>query len=174
MAGWSKRMRAFVGLVKAQPLVLMEMNWQVPLEDAGLLNDIRKLEKMVDILVQQRSDSAQATIASAAQIYKTSLVWVVANTLALVVFALGISSWVMRRLERQLGGEPAYAKSMASRIAKIRLLMNIALQSNDQESPLYSLHKKQTQRAQTISEIAGSSKRVAYALREISMGNLDL
>lgn len=174
IAGWSKRMRAFVVLVKAQPLVLMEMNWQVPLEDAGLLNDTRKLEKIVDALVQQRSDSAQATIASAAQIYKTSLIWVVVITLVLVVFALGISGWVTRRLERQLGGEPAYAKSIASRIAKGELSMDIALQRNDQESLLYSLHEMQTQLAQTISEIAGSSKLVANASREISMGNLDL
>ena len=174
MAGWSKRMRAFVVLIKAQPLVLMEMNWQVPLEDAGLLNDTRKLEKMVDALVQQRSDSAKATIASAAQIYTTSLIWVVVITLALVVFALGISSWVTRRLERQLGGEPAYAKSIASRIAKGELSVNIALPRNDRESLLYSLHEMQTQLAQTISEIAGSSKLVANASREISMGNLDL
>ena len=178
MAGWSKRMRAFLVLVKAQPLVLMEMNWQVPWQDAGLLNDTRKLEKIVDVLVQQRGGSAQATIASPAQIYKTSLIWVVAITLALVVFALGISGWVMRRLERQLGGEPAYAKSIASRIAshiaKGELPMVIAPQRNDQESLLYSLSEMQTQLAQTISEIAGSSKLVTNASREISMGNLDL
>lgn len=174
MTGWSQRMRAFVDLVKAQPLVLVEMNWKVPLEDAGLLNDTRKLEKIVDTLVQQRSDSSKATIASAAQIYRTSLILVVLITLALVAFALGISGWVTRRLERQLGGEPAYAKSIASRIAKGELSMDIALKRNDKESLLFSLHEMQTQLAQTISEIAGSSKLVANASREISMGNLDL
>lgn len=76
MAGWSKRMRAFVVWVKAQPVVLLEMNWQVPLEDAGPLNNTRKLEKIGEALVQQRSDSAKATITSAAQICKTSLIWV--------------------------------------------------------------------------------------------------
>ena len=174
IAGWSKRMRAFVVLVKAQPLELMEMNWEVPLEDAGLLNDTRKLEKIVDALVQQRGDSAQATIASAAQIYKTSLIWVVVITLVLVVFALGISGWVTRRLERQLGGEPAYAKSIASRIAHGELSMQIKLEKDDQSSLLHSLSEMQAQLAQTISEIAGSSKLVANASREISMGNLDL
>lgn len=174
MAGWAKRMRAFVILVKAQPLAFIEMNWQVPLEDAGLLNDTRKLEKIVDALIQQRSVSAQATIASAAQIYKTSLIWVVAITLALVVFALGVSGWVTRRLERQLGGEPAYAKAIASRIAQGELSMDIALKRNDRESLLYSLCEMQTQLAQTISEIAGSSKLLANASREISLGNLDL
>ena len=174
IAGWSKRMRAFVVLVKAQPLVLMEMNWLVPLEDAGLLNDTRKLEKIVDALVQQRSHSAQAMIASAAQIYKTSLIWVVLITLVLVVFALGISGWVTRHLERQLGGEPAYAKFIASRIAKGELSMDIVLKRDDRESLLYSLHAMQTQLAQTISEISGSAKLVANASHEISMGNLDL
>jgi methyl-accepting chemotaxis protein len=174
MAGWAKRMRSFVELIKKQPLELMEMNWEVPLEDAGLLNDTRKLEKVVDALVQQRSDSAQATMAAAAQIYKTSLIWVVVITGILVVCALGISGWVTRRLARQLGGEPAYAKSIASRISQGELSMQIELQPDDRESLLYSLHEMQIQLAHTISDIAGSSKLVANASREISMGNLDL
>ena len=173
-AGWAKRMRSFVGLIKKQPLELLEMNWEVPLEDAGLLNDTRKLEKVVDALVLQRSVSAKATIADAAHIYTTSLIWVVVITVALVGFTLGMSAWVTRRLARQLGGEPAYAKSIASRIANGELSMDIALKKDDQESLLHSLQDMQTQLAQTISEIASSSKQVANASREISMGNLDL
>lgn len=174
MAGWSKRMRGFVALIKAQPLELMEMNWQVPLEDAGLLNETRKLEKIVDALVLQRSQSAQATIADAAQIYQTSLVWVIAITLALLVLVVVASGWLTRSLNRQLGGEPAYAKSIASRIAHGELSMQIKLDKDDRESLLYSLHEMQYQLAQTIGEIASSSKLVASTSSEISMGNLDL
>ena len=174
MAGWTKRVRGFVTMVKAQPLELLEMSWEVPLEDAGLLNDTRKLEKIVDALVLQRSQSAEATISHAASIYKTSVVWVLGITLALIVLSLGISAWVMRRLTRQLGGEPAFAKSIASRIAHGDLSMDIRLEANDTESLLYSLREMQRQLADTMGEIAESSKMVANASREISMGNLDL
>ena len=174
MEGWTKRVRGFVAMVKAQPLELLEMSWEVPLEDAGLLNDTRKLEKIVDALVLQRGQSAEATIERAASIYKTSVVWVLVITLALIVLSLGISAWVMGRLTRQLGGEPAYAKSIASRIAHGDLSMQIRLEDNDTESLLHSLRDMQSQLADTMGEIAESSKLVANASREISMGNLDL
>ena len=174
MTGWTKRVRGFVVMVKAQPLELLEMSWEVPLEDAGLLNDTRKLEKIVDELVKLRGESAQATIANASSIYQTSVVWVLGITFMLVVLSFGISTWVTRRLTRQLGGEPAYAKSIASRIAHGDLSMQIQLEENDTESLLYSLQDMQRQLAQTMGEIAQSSKLVANASREISMGNLDL
>jgi len=174
VAKWSKRLREYVALVKAQPLDLMQMSPDVPSEDAGLLNETRKLEKIVDALVLNRRASAQATIAHAAQIYKASVVWVLGITLALIALSLGISAWVMRRLTRQLGGEPAFAKSIASRIAHGDLSMKIRLEANDTESLLYSLREMQRQLADTMGEIAESSKMVANASREISMGNLDL
>jgi methyl-accepting chemotaxis protein len=174
MSSWAKRVRGFVVMVKAQPLELLEMSWEVPLEDAGLLNDTRKLEKIVDELVKLRGESAQATIAEASSIYQTSVVWVLGITAMLVALSFGISAWVTARLTRQLGGEPAYAKSIASRIARGDLSMQIRLEDNDTESLLYSLRDMQRQLAQTMGEIAESSKLVANASREISMGNLDL
>ena len=173
-AAWAGRLRQFVTMVQAQPLAQLEMSWEVPLADAGLLNDTRKLEKLVDELVELRSQSAQATIRSAAQIYKTSVAWVAGITLGLVVLAVFIGGWVVRRLTRQLGGEPLYAKSIAHRIAGGDLTMQIKLAPDDTESLLYALGEMQQQLAQTMSEIAGSSSMVANASREISLGNLDL
>ena len=174
LGGWFKRMRGFVEMIKAQPLELLEMNWEVPLEDAGLLNDTRKLEKIVDALVKQRSESAQTTITQASSIYRTSLIMVTLSTGALVLLALGMGGWATRRIARQLGGEPAYAKEIATRIAEGELSMQIKLKPEDSDSLLYSLREMKERLAKTISEIAGSSKLVANASREISMGNLDL
>ena len=88
--------------------------------------------------------------------------------------SLGVGSWVTRRLQRQLGGEPAYAKSIASRIARGDLTMQIRLDPDDSESLLHSLREMQNQLAQTMGQIASSSTLVANASREISMGNQDL
>jgi methyl-accepting chemotaxis protein len=174
MANWTKRQRAYITLVKEQPLDLMQMSTDVPTEDARLLNDTRKLEKIVDALVEQRSKSAEATIVHAAQIYQSSQTWVISIMVLLFVLSLAISGWVTRRLLRQLGGEPAYAKSIASRIAQGDLSMHIRLEPKDTESLLYSLRDMQGKLADTLREIADSSKQVANASREISMGNLDL
>ncbi|WP_310342245.1 methyl-accepting chemotaxis protein [Rhodoferax saidenbachensis] len=174
MASWTKRQRAYIALVKEQPVDLMQMSPDVPTEDARLLNDTRKLEKIVDLLVEQRSKSAEATIVHAGQIYQSSQTWVVGIMVLLFVLSLAISGWVTRRLVRQLGGEPAYAKSIASRIAQGDLSMHIAVDPKDTESLLYSLRDMQGKLADTMREIASSSKQVANASREISMGNLDL
>ncbi|MDT8990812.1 methyl-accepting chemotaxis protein [Curvibacter sp. APW13] len=171
---WTKRVRAFVDMVKAQPLELLEMSWEVPLEDAGLLNDTKKLEKLVDALVAQRSESAQATIAQAQDIYTGALVWVGGLTVVLIGVSVVVGGWVTRRLIRQLGGEPGYAKEIASRIAHGELSLRIDLDPKDTESLLHSLHEMQQQLAQTMRDIANSSSQVANASREISMGNLDL
>ena len=174
IAKWTKRLREYVKLVKEQPMSFMEMSPDVSMEDAGLANETRKVELIVDSVVQKRGESAQATMQKAGQIYSTSLVWVVAITAILIALSLAISAWVTVRLTRQLGGEPAYAKSIASRIAHGDLTMHIKLGPNDKESLLYSLHDMQTRLAETMGEIADSSAQVANASREISMGNLDL
>jgi len=174
MGNWAKRQRAYIALVKEQPLDLMQMSTDVPTEDARLLNDTRKLEKIVDTLVEQRAKSAEATIAQAGQIYRSSQMWVVGIMVALLIASLVISAWVAGRLSRQLGGEPAYAKSIASRIASGDLSMQIELGPKDNESLLYSLRDMQMKLSDTMRDIADSSKQVANASREISMGNLDL
>lgn len=174
LAGWTKRLRAYITLVKEQPLDLMQMSTDVPTADARLVNDTRKIEKIVDAMVAKRSESAQNTMQGAALIYKSSQTWVVGIMVALGVLSLLISGVVTRRLVRQLGGEPAYAKSIASRIAQGDLSLHIALDPKDTDSLLYSLRDMQIRLADTMREIADSSKQVANASREISMGNLDL
>ena len=56
---WSGHLRDFVTLVKAQPLDLSQMNWQVGTQDVSLLVETGKLEKLVDELVAQRGTAAQ-------------------------------------------------------------------------------------------------------------------
>ena len=171
---WTQRQRAYVALVKEQPLDLMQMSPDVASDDARLQNDTHKIEKIVDTLVAQRADSAQDTMAQAAGIYQSSQRWVVGTMVGLLLLSLVISSWVTQRLTRQLGGEPDYAKTIASAIAQGDLSMQIHLAPKDTDSLLYSLRDMQSRLADTVREIAGSSKQVANASREISMGNLDL
>ena len=174
VAIWSGHLRDFVTLVKAQPLDLSQMNWQVGTQDVSLLVETGKLEKLVDELVAQRGTAAKATIDASGFIYHSSFVMIAVMTLGLIVLAFGISEWVVRRLARQLGGEPAYAKEIASRIAAGDLTNRIALIRNDRSSMLYALHDMQGGLATTVSDIAASADAIATASGEISMGNQDL
>ncbi|MFX1736587.1 methyl-accepting chemotaxis protein [Paraburkholderia sp. A1RI_3L] len=171
---WSGHLHDFVTLVKAQPLDLSQMNWQVGTQDVSLLVETGKLEKLVDELVAQRGTAAKATIKASAFIFHSSFVMIAAMTVGLIVLAFLVSEWVVRRLARQLGGEPAYAKEIAARIAAGELGYPVKVERRDSSSVLFALRDMQKGLASTVSEIAASAEAIAAASSEISMGNLDL
>jgi methyl-accepting chemotaxis protein len=117
---------------------------------------------------------AKETMSASSFIYRSSFVMMAVMTIGLIVVAFIISEWVVRRLTRQLGGEPAYAKDIASNIAAGDLSNRIALGRNDRSSVLYALAEMQTGLASTVGEIAASAEAIASAAGEISMGNADL
>lgn len=171
---WSGHLRDFVTLVKAQPLDLSQMNWQVGTQDVSLLVETEKLEKLVDQLVAQRGAAAKATIAASAFIYKSSFVMIAVATVALFVLAFVVSEWVVRRIARQLGGEPAHAKAIAARIASGDLAQPVAVHARDASSMLGALRDMQNGLSATVAEIAASAEAIAAASGQISTGNLDL
>ena len=172
LAKWSKRLREYVKFVKEQPLSYLEMDVGVSLEDAGLLNETRKVEKIVDTLVAQRGQSALATLQQTGEIYKTSVVWVIGIVLLLVVMSIAVGSWVIVRLLRQLGGEPAYAKSIANRIADGDLTMEITLAQNDTQSLLYSLHEMQHRLAERTEQLRQKTNAINAMLQNMPQGVL--
>jgi methyl-accepting chemotaxis protein len=174
VAAWSERERAFVTLVKAQSLDLQQMGWQVGIADVSLMVDTAKLEKLVDELVERRGAAAKKTIDAAAFIYHASFVMVAVLTAGLIVLALVVSEWVVRRLSKQLGGEPVYAKEIASRIAAGDLSGRIEIGRRDNASMLFALSGMQSGLSATVGEIAASAEAIASASGEISQGNVDL
>ncbi|MBU6489678.1 MAG: MCP four helix bundle domain-containing protein [Burkholderiales bacterium] len=174
VGAWAGHLRDFVTLVKAQSLDLSQMNWQVGMQDVSLLVETGKLEKQVDALVARRGTEAKATIEKSAFIFKSSFVMMAAMTGALMIVAFFVSEAVVRRLTRQLGGEPVYAKEIASHIAAGDLSNRIALGRKDDASMLYALSEMQTGLAATVGEITASAEAISSAAGEISMGNLDL
>ncbi|KVN29228.1 chemotaxis protein [Burkholderia pyrrocinia] len=171
---WSGHLRDFVTLVRAQPLDLSQMNWQVGTQDVSLLVETGKLEKLVAELVKTRGAKSKATLDASATIFSSSFAMIAASTVALIVLAFVIAERVVRRLVAQLGGEPAYAKAIAADIASGDLTRPIALGRHDHDSMVRALSDMQAGLASTVREIAVSSEAIASASGEISMGNLDL
>ncbi|MDN7717960.1 methyl-accepting chemotaxis protein [Burkholderia gladioli] len=174
VAGWSAHLRDFVALIKQQPLDLSQMNWQVGTQDVGLLVETGKLEKQVDALVASRGEAARQTRDASTARFHASLAMIAVMTAALIVLAILIASWVVRRIGAQLGGEPATAKTIAAGIASGDLTQPVRLARRDRGSVLYALDEMQRQLAGTVREIAASAEAIASASGEISTGNLDL
>ncbi|QJP74093.1 methyl-accepting chemotaxis protein [Burkholderia glumae] len=174
VAGWSGHLRDFVTLVKQQPLDLSQMNWQVGTQDVSLLVETGRLEKQVDALVAACGEAAKATRDASTARFHASFLMIAAMTAALIVVAILIAGWVVRRLGVQLGGEPATAKTIAAGIARGDLSHHVTLSKHDRGSVLYALDDMQRQLASTVREIAASAEAIASASGEISTGNLDL
>ena len=171
---WAADLEKFVKLVQAQSLDLSQMNWQVGMQDVSLLVETGKLEKTIDALVQQCGIGAKETISASDAVYRSSFVMIAAMTLALIALAFIISEVVVRRLTSQLGGEPGYAKAIASHIAAGNLSGQIKLRRNDNSSMLAALRDMQGSLSGIVGEIATSAETISLAAGEISMGNLDL
>jgi len=174
VSAWADHLHVFVTLVKAQSLDLSTMNWQVGMQDVSLMVETSQLEKIVDNLVGRRATAAKATIETVAFIYHSSFVILLAMTLGLIVVAVAVSEWVVRRVGSQLGGEPAYAKEIARRIAAGDLSTSVTLSKSDRSSMLHALSDMQAGLSATLSGIASSAQAIASASGEISSGNIDL
>ena len=81
---------------------------------------------------------------------------------------------ITRGLIGQLGGEPAYATSVARRIAAGDLAVAVQTLSNDDRSLLSAMKTMQDSLATVVSNVRQGSESVATASAQIAQGNQDL
>ena len=102
-------------------------------------------------------------------------VWQAALLLAVIgIFLSGIVFVIIRSIERSIGGEPEYAKTIATGISQGDLTTQIRMQPGDKTSMLHAMHFMQQQLATTVTTIQTSTSTISHASSEIAAGNLDL
>ncbi|MGF6708749.1 methyl-accepting chemotaxis protein [Pseudomonas frederiksbergensis] len=85
-----------------------------------------------------------------------------------VVIGLGLAIWITRSLTRQLGGEPAYAAEVLSRVAAGDLDVTIPLRANDTGSMLAAMKGMVEKLSQIIGEVRGAANALSGASEEVS------
>ncbi|MFT5591584.1 MAG: methyl-accepting chemotaxis protein [Bradyrhizobium sp.] len=93
--------------------------------------------------------------------------------LGVLLAALG-GILLIRRVYRQLGGEPEYAAQIVRSIADGDLTTTVDTRANDQHSLLFAMHQMQQNLSNTVSTIRQSTDTIATASGQIATGNLDL
>jgi methyl-accepting chemotaxis protein len=92
-----------------------------------------------------------------------------------VILALGVTSFfVVRTIWQQLGGEPEYAREIASAVASGDLAMHIDVGPGDDSSLLAALKEMQVRLSTLVSGIKTSAEAIKTGSVEISSGNADL
>jgi methyl-accepting chemotaxis protein len=92
-----------------------------------------------------------------------------------VVLTLGaLALAILRGLRRQLGGEPAYAKAVAARIAGGDLGGEVRVRAGDHASVLWAMKTMRDDLRTVVAEVVGGARAVAGASARIALGNQDL
>ena len=89
----------------------------------------------------------------------------------LVSLVIGV---ILRSILRQLGGEPAYAAQIASRIADGELDVVVETKPGDDVSLLAAMQRMQHRLAQAITQIRSGATLISTVSNEIAAGNADL
>ncbi|MDW8429477.1 MAG: methyl-accepting chemotaxis protein [Sutterellaceae bacterium] len=94
-------------------------------------------------------------------------------TLMLAAIVVAIA-WSVRRVTRQLGGEPEQAVEVAQAIAHGDLTRAVPVREGDDASLMAALRAMQGALAKAMADVRAASDAVATATREIAAGNQDL
>jgi methyl-accepting chemotaxis protein len=137
-------------------MIALQKEFMDPLRDA--LN--AHLEYNVDA-ASKGSLAAEDTLARA------TLISIVVSLITLLVIAL-LGTMITRNLLRQLGGEPAYAAEMVTRIAAGDLTVNVETKAGDNSSMLAAIKGMVEKLAQIISEVRSNADSLSSASEQIS------
>jgi methyl-accepting chemotaxis protein len=138
--------------------------------DPIIQRTVADLNRLAEL--EQRSEQ-QAM--AAARTSGDRLVLAIDVVILLVLGAAGLLALLLTRsVLRQLGGEPAYAKEVVSRIAEGDLTVRLRLARGDRRSMLFAMEKMASSLRALIGEVASGALAVADTSAQIARGNLDL
>ena len=125
------------------------------------------------VLKNVQRESEQASVAARA-IYGQSLRWIGVLAALSVLICIAVATVITRGLLRQLGGEPAYAASIAGRIALGELAIDVHTRDGDDSSLLFAIKTMRDNLAAIVGKVRLGTESIATASTEIASGNRDL
>ncbi len=134
-------------------------------------------DKWIEILrrfEQYELQSSTANAEAAHATYRTAVTFMLSFGAVSIAVALLVGWRISRSIERQLGGEPAYAAALVARLADGDLTADVVLRNGLGGSLMHSMASMRDKIAAAVEAIHFSTDHVTTAAREISAGNIDL
>lgn len=128
------------------------------------------MTKMVERKVKNASDLNDDTDS----IYNVIFYSLTALTLAGLLIGMLVGTLLTRHLTRQLGGEPADAAALATRIADGDLTARVNTSASQPGSVMYAMNQMQEALINVVSTVRTSSDGIAAGATQIANGNADL
>ncbi|KQW39050.1 methyl-accepting chemotaxis protein [Rhizobacter sp. Root404] len=130
-------------------------------------------ESLIKVIAFNHAGAVTAGLASDAANTRARVAMLAAAALGLGCAGL-LCLLVVRRLDRDLGGEPSDVAALANRIAGSNLGGTIAVRPGDTTSVMAAMARMQASLQRIVGSVLGSSDHVATASAQIAQGNLDL
>jgi len=131
-------------------------------------------DKRMFALGEVKQANATRVVTEAHDAYQSSRTMMLMLVFGSIVFGIGLGVLITRSLTRQLGGEPAYASDIASRIAAGDLSVDVALKAGDTSSLLHAMKTMRDSLAGIVGEVRKGTDAIASASSQIASGNMDL
>ena len=160
---------------KAAELALasqLDQAYSVLMQD--LLPHQRKWMTQLDALVAFENRQSEQSSEEAHRAFGNARLVICVVTGVTIVLGTMIALVITRRLESQLGGEPAYAARIVSQIANGDLTVQVDLQPRDESSLLFAMKKMRDNLATMVSDVRNDSQTIVAVSSEISAGNSDI
>jgi methyl-accepting chemotaxis protein len=106
--------------------------------------------------------------------FRSNLIQTVVATLVIGALLSMVMLLIMRTVRDSLGGDPAYAADVVTRIADGDLTHSVQTRAGDGSSLLAAMDRMQARLSGTIGDIKLAADSIASATHEISAGNADL
>jgi methyl-accepting chemotaxis protein len=120
------------------------------------------------------SDEARDMSRQSAATYQKGIGAFILAALLCVAAAVAIAVLISRSLRKQLGAEPAYARSVVKDVAAGDLTVEVELDKGDQASLLFAMREMVASLRAMVGETAKGAQSVADTSAQIAQGNLDL
>ncbi|MEB6534376.1 methyl-accepting chemotaxis protein [Pantoea stewartii] len=185
-SGSNEEKKAFEAIEKSQKNALDSFSNTVPLalgkNNAAtvkfLLDTVRPaqnplidgLTSMGEVLTQRSDNAVSQNSKTTEQAY---IILLVLLGIA-VILGLLTGSYLIRKIMRELGGEPVTAQRLAYAISQGNLTSTVQLRKNDDRSLMASLDAMQARLRGIVLQIKDASASVALAADEIDRGNTEL
>jgi methyl-accepting chemotaxis protein len=120
-------------------------------------------------------DAGQTTAAKATdERFSAALSVDLALSILAIGLAVGLAWLVTRSTMRQLGGDPAYAKEVVSRMSSGDFSRPVEVADGDRSSLLATMANMQNELGRVIADVRQAAQAIASASSQIAQGNLDL
>jgi len=128
----------------------------------------------IDALSNLQLDIAKHEYTAAISRYENTRKVSIVFTAFGLIFAIFMGFMLIRSILRQLGGEPAYAAEVVSRIADGDLTVKVQTKANDSGSMLFAIKSMVNKLTDIVTEVRSNTDTISASAQQVAAGNADL